>query len=68
MKQPFADDFNAIIYKSRDMAIQFEQYQIDLDMVMLALTLVEESTARQLLLDLGCDLDVLEKKKKKEFI
>ncbi|MFK7847585.1 MAG: Clp protease N-terminal domain-containing protein [Rhodothermales bacterium] len=68
MKQSFADDINAIIYKSRDMAIQLEQYQIDLDMVMLALTLVEESTARQLLLDLGCDLDVLAESIEKELI
>ncbi len=59
MNQPFAEDINAIIYKSRDLAIQLEQYRIDLDMFMLALTRVEESSARQLLRELGCDLDTL---------
>jgi ATP-dependent Clp protease ATP-binding subunit ClpA len=59
MEQPFADDINAIIRQSREVAIRYEQYQIDLDHLMLALTQVEESSARKLLVDLGCDIKAL---------
>lgn len=68
MNQSFAEDINAIIYKSRELAIQLEQHRIDLDMFMLALSQIEESPARKLLLDLGCNMDVLAQTIEKELL
>lgn len=59
MEQPFAEDISVIIRQSREVAIRHEQFRIDLDHLMLALTEVEESSARKLLVDLGCDINVL---------
>ena len=59
MEQPLAEDINAIIRQSREVAVRYRQFRIDLDHLMLALIQVEENSARKILADLGCDINAL---------